>query len=165
MGNSFHYVNIRLLPGVWQSSKNQTAHGMVDSPYTGALPLLNFNRKLGGLDFAAKQTVLAEMVEWLIGKKMVEPNKITEMIFANINDIHTVSDMARVVGLSPRQLQRTLKKTTQFAPHDFLKVLRLQQTLGGNDDGLSYADQSHFIRSFRKATGYTPGKYDETFDV
>jgi len=32
-------------------------------------------------------------------------------------------------------------------------------------DRWSYADQSHFIHSFRKATGYTPGKYSRKFDV
>jgi AraC-like DNA-binding protein len=72
--------------------------------------------------------------------------------------------MASFSSLSSRQLQRVLKKTTGFTPHDFLKVLRLQQTLNGNDTW-SYADQSHFIHSFRKATGYTPGKYSKKFDV
>jgi len=57
-----------------------------------------------------------------------------------------------------------LKSTTDFAPHDFLKILRLQQSLNG-EDTWSYADQSHFIHSFRKATGYTPGKYAKKFDV
>jgi AraC-like DNA-binding protein len=72
--------------------------------------------------------------------------------------------MADVSGVSARQLQRTLKRTTGFAPHDFLKVLRLQQALNGKDTW-SYADQSHFIHSFRKATGYTPGKYSRKYDV
>jgi len=69
-----------------------------------------------------------------------------------------------MAGISARQLQRTLKHTTGFTPHDFLKVLRLQQSLNGNDTW-SYADQSHFIHSFRNATGYTPGKYARKFDV
>ncbi len=72
--------------------------------------------------------------------------------------------MAEIAALSPRQLQRTLKRTTGFAPHDFLKVLRLQQALK-EEPSLTYADKSHFIHSFRKATGYTPGKYAKKFDV
>ena len=72
--------------------------------------------------------------------------------------------MAEAAGVSARQLQRILKHTTGFSPHDLLKVLRLQQSLNGSDTW-SYADQSHFIHSFRNATGYTPGKYAKKFDV
>ncbi|MEO0814978.1 MAG: AraC family transcriptional regulator, partial [Myxococcota bacterium] len=85
-------------------------------------------------------------------------------IFARLFDIHSVAEMAEAARLSPRQLQRVLKRTTGFAPHDFFKVLRLQQSLEG-EPSLSYADQSHFIRSFRAATGYTPTQYAKKFDV
>lgn len=163
LGKIFHYINIRLLPGVWQGSK--TTHGMVDALYSGDLPLIKVNSELVGLDFTDKQSVLSALVERLIDEKLVAPNPVTEKIFANIYDIHTVADMAAVIGLSPRQLQRTLKQTTGFSPHDFIKVLRLQQSLDGNNYLSYYADQSHFIRSFRKATGYTPAKYSEKFDV
>jgi AraC-like DNA-binding protein len=89
---------------------------------------------------------------------------VTERILQNLDDMMSVADMAKAAGISARQLQRTLKRTTGFSPHDFLKVLRLQQSLNG-EDTWSYADQSHFIHSFRRATGYTPGKYAKKFDV
>ena len=95
---------------------------------------------------------------------MVITNPITEKILAHLNDIHSVADMAGVAGVSPRQLQRTLRQTTGFAPHDLLKVLRLQRSFTQPDLD-TYADQSHFIRSFRKATGYTPTGYAKKFDV
>jgi AraC-like DNA-binding protein len=100
----------------------------------------------------------------LIENKIVVANPITEKIFQNIDDIYSVADMAEVSNISARQLQRTLKQTTGFTPHDFLKILRLQQALNG-EPSLSYADQSHFIHSFRKATGYTPGRFSKKFDV
>ena len=164
LGKSFHFINIRFLPGVWQGSLEQIAHGMVDTPYSGDLPLIKINQELSKRGFGDAQTVLSGLVEHLIERKLVAPNPVTEKIFQHLDDIHTVSDMAAISNLSPRQLQRTLKRTTGFAPHDFLKVLRLQQALNGNDTW-SYADQSHFIHSFRKATGYTPGKYSRKFDV
>lgn len=164
LGRKFHYVNIRFLPGVWRFSREQAGYGMIDASYSGDLPLIEFNRKLAGLDFEAQQTVLSELVEKLVEKKLVVPNAITQKIFQNLDEINTVSDMAATTELSPRQLQRTLKRTTGFAPHDFLKILRLQQTLSGDPTGC-YADQSHFIHSFRKATGYTPGRYAQKFDV
>ena len=164
LGRRFHYVNIRFLPGVWQSGPVPLAYGMIDTPYSGELPLIDLNIELSKLEFAEMQTVLAEFVETLIDRNLVLPNPVTEKILRSLDDIHSVSDMAAAAGLSPRQLQRTLKRTTGFAPHDFFKVLRLQQTLNGSD-AASYADQSHFIHSFRRATGYTPGKYSRKFDV
>lgn len=164
LGRVFHYTNIRLLPGVWQGNRDQVSYSMIDSPYRGDLPLIDVNKGLQGRDFAAQQVILSTFVENLVRENLVVANPVTDKIFQHMDDIYSVSDMAEVAGLSPRQLQRTLKRKTGFAPHDFLKVLRLQQSLRG-EPSLSYADQSHFIHSFRKATGYTPGQYARKFDV
>ncbi|MET1413765.1 AraC family transcriptional regulator [Roseibium sp. HPY-6] len=161
---SFHYVNIRFLPGVWQRDREPVAYGLVNGGYSGGLPLVSLNKEMSGLDFVAKQAVMSKFVDGLVSDQTVVANPVTEKIFQNIDAIRTVADMAEIANLSPRQLQRVLKKTTGFAPHDFLKVLRLQQSLDG-EPSLAYADQSHFIHSFRKATGYTPEKYARKFDV
>jgi AraC-like DNA-binding protein len=164
LGRTFHYINIRFLLGVWQNGRINVAHGMVNDIYDGDLPLGATNKRLKIVDFTAKQPILSELVEQLIENKIVVANPITEKIFQNIDDIYSVADMAEVSNISARQLQRTLKQTTGFTPHDFLKILRLQQALNG-EPSLSYADQSHFIHSFRKATGYTPGRFSKKFDV
>ncbi|MCK0095663.1 AraC family transcriptional regulator [Yoonia sp. F2084L] len=164
LGRSFHFVNIRFLPGVWQNPAEQLSHGQVDQPYVGDLPLRAVNDDLAGRDFAEQYSILTAFADWLVHRQMVAVNPVTAKIFAHLDDIASVADMAEAAGISARQLQRTLKRTTGFAPHDFLKVLRLQQSLNG-EDTWSYADQSHFIHSFRKATGYTPGKYSRKFDV
>lgn len=164
LGKHFHYINIRFLPGVWQSEGAPVSYAMVDQEYTGELPFIETNRVLHAEGFASSQAVLSELVEELVRRELLVANPITEKIFGRLDDINSVAEMAQVAALSPRQLQRTLKRTTGFSPHDFLKVLRLQQALKG-DASLSYADQSHFIHSFRKATGYTPGKYAKKFDV
>jgi AraC-like DNA-binding protein len=72
--------------------------------------------------------------------------------------------MAELVGVSARQLQRILKRSTGFSPHDLLKVLRVQQSFRKHYLDL-YADQSHFIHAFRNATGYTPVQYRSRFGV
>ena len=164
LGKSFHYVNIRFLPGVWQGSRAQIIHGMINAPYTGELPLLDINTALCEQSFQEQQFALNQLVEKLIAMGLVAANPLTKKIFEHVDEIHSVSDMAAVSEISSRQLQRTLKRTTGFTPHDFLKILRLQQSLNGNG-AVSYADQSHFIHSFRKATGYTPGQYSRKFDV
>jgi AraC-like DNA-binding protein len=164
LGRSFHFINIRFLPGVWQGDRQKISFALIKDAYSGDLPLIELNRKLIGQDFAAKQITLSQFVESLVQSKLVLANPVTLKIFEHMDNIHSVADMAAATDLSPRQLQRVLKQTTGFAPHDFLKVLRLQQSLNG-EPSLSYADQSHFIHSFRKATGYTPGQYSRKFDV
>lgn len=164
LGRRFHFINIRFLPGVWQGESEQISYGMLNTAYEGTLPLIGINHALSKGDFAAGQALLCELVELLIEKELVAPNPVTDKIFQNLDDIQSVADMATAANLSARQLQRILKRTTGFTPHDFLKVLRLQQGLNGKDTW-SYADQSHFIHSFRTATGYTPGKYAKKYDT
>ncbi len=165
LGKVFHYVGIQLLPGVWRGNPDEIIKGLVDKSYSGKLPLIQTNSELSNLDtFVSKQVVLSKLIENLITKKLVVPNPITAQILTNLDDIHAVSDMAALTKMSSRQLQRTLKKTTGFSPHDFLKVLRIQQSF--KQDYLAYyADQSHFIHSFRNMMGYTPTKYAKKFDV
>jgi AraC-like DNA-binding protein len=164
LGKSFHYVGIQLLPGVWRGNRHEIADQFVGTPYRGELPLVATSKELAKRDFPAKQEVFSSFVQWCIGAKLVVRNAVTEKILANTEDIHSVADMAAVASLSPRQLQRTLKETTGFTPHDLLKVLRLQQSFRQHYLDL-YADQSHYIHSFRKVTGYTPAKYINKFDV
>ena len=164
LGKAFHYVGIQFLPGVWQGNRDEIVGSFVGTPYLGSLPLIETSSQLAKLDFFAKQAVLSELVQRLIDEKVVAANSVTEKILTNIDDIHTVADMAAVTAMSPRQLQRTLKRTTGFSPHDLLKVLRLQQSFRQHYLE-SYTDQSHFIHSFRKITGYTPAKYSSKFDV
>jgi AraC-like DNA-binding protein len=164
LGKEFHFVNIRFLPGVWQRDREPISYGIVEQRYSGGLPLLSLNQTLLTQDFRTQQDTLFDFVDRLVESKVVIANPVTESIFRQLDDIHTVADMAEIANLSPRQLQRVLKQSTGFTPHDFLKVLRLQQSLLG-EPSLAYADQSHFIHSFRKATGYTPGRYAQKFDV
>jgi AraC-like DNA-binding protein len=164
LGRSFHYVGIQFLPGVWQGSREEIAHSFVGTPYLGSLPLIQTSQELTQLDFLAKQLRMSALVQQLIGLDLVVANVVTEKILANIDGIHTVTDMASFAGLSTRQLQRSLKQSTGFSPHDLLKVLRMQQSFKHHHLEL-YADQSHFIHSFRKITGYTPLKYADKFDV
>jgi AraC-like DNA-binding protein len=164
LGRAFHYVGIQFLPGVWRGAPDEIISGFVDKPYSGKLPLIRANRELAGLDFYAKQLLLTKLVDQLIHDKLVVSNSVTAAILANIENIHSVADMAVLTHMSPRHLQRILRQTTGFSPHDLLKVLRLQQSF--KEHYLAYyADQSHFIHSFRKLTGYTPSSYTKRFDV
>lgn len=164
LGTSFHYVGVQLYPGTWQGNRNEIVNRYVGTPYQGTLPLVQTNRKLVGLAFEDMTHLLAEQVRWCMARGHVTANEVTARILSQLDTIRSVADMAALVGLSPRQLQRTLKRLTGFAPHDLLKVLRVQQSFRKHYLDL-YADQAHFIHSFRQSIGYTPVQYRKRFGV
>lgn len=164
LGKSFDYAGIQFFPGAWQGNRHETKDTFIGSKYLGQLPLININAKTAPLHFSDKTPIFTHFVSNLVEQNIVEINEIIQPILLNLDHIHSVSDMADMVKSSPRQLQRVVKQVTGFAPHDFLKVLRLQQSLKAHDQEL-YTDQSHFIRSFKKITGYTPTEYFRKYDV
>jgi AraC-like DNA-binding protein len=166
LGKKFHYSGIQLLPGVWRGNPHEIINGFVDQPYTGTLPLIKTNRALAQANDDKKRQVLSTLLQHLMNEGIIKANHVTAVILKNIESIHSVADMADIVGISSRHLQRVLKKTTGFSPHDFLKVVRVQHSFQQEQDyTCHYSDQSHFIHSFRQMTGYTPTKYCKKFDV
>jgi AraC-like DNA-binding protein len=164
LGRSFHYAGIQFFPGVWRGDPDASVDHYVGEPYEGDLPLVKVGGEAATFGFEGRTAVFAAFVEKLVDGGLVVPNPVTAAILSRLDEMHCVGDMARVAALSPRQLQRTLKATTGFAPHDLLKVLRVQ--LSFRQDYLwSFADQSHFTHSFRKLTGYAPGRFNKTFNV
>ena len=164
LGRSFHYVGIQFFPGVWRGDPESTVDHYVGDPYEGELPLVDTNLRLANVGFEEMSELFLELIHALEAQRIVAPNPVTAALLRNVDSIRSVADMAHVAGLSTRQLQRTLKATTGFSPHNLLKVLRLQQSFR-QDYLLSFADQSHFTHSFREITGYTPAKFRERFDV
>jgi len=164
LGRVFHYVGVQFYPGVWQGNRNEIQDRYVGTAYQGELPLVRFNRQMVGLDFDAMLPVLADLVRWCLAQGQARGHALTAAILSRLDAIRTVADMAALAGLSTRQLQRTLRQVTGFAPHDLLKVLRLQQSFRRHHLDL-YADQAHFTHAFRRAIGYTPGQYRKAFGV
>lgn len=164
LGRSFHYVGVQFYPGVWTSALEGTVDHYVGEPYDGELPLVATSEAIAPLELDDKISVLTEFVVTLQADGVVAPNPVTAAILRSIGDIVSVADMASAAALSPRQLQRKLKATTGFSPHDLLKVLRLQHSFR-QDYLLAFADQSHFIHSFKDITGYTPAQFQKRFDV
>lgn len=162
LGREFYYVGIRLLPGVWRGPIKGVVGGQIEVDKIGEKLVAEVVDALRDASSIKQSSVLTELI--IKNRNLFQRHECIAKIIAQCNMIKNVSDMAAAANLSPRQLQRLLKQATGFSPHDFLKVIRLQQTFT-NDYRLFYADQSHFINSFRLATGYTPGQYKQVFRV
>lgn len=164
LGRSFHYAGVQLFPGSWQGDRSEIVDRYVGSPYQGTLPLAETGRRLADLSFADMRPVLAEQVRWCMARGHVQSNAITARILSNLDVIRSVADMADLLGLSTRQLQRTIQRLTGFTPHNLIKVLRVQQSFRRHYLDL-YADQAHYIHAFRQMIGHTPGQYRKRFGV
>jgi AraC-like DNA-binding protein len=86
-----------------------------------------------------------------------------------------LKEVQQHLQLSERTLERRFKKAVGISPKLFARICGFQAALsqlnGANFDKLSdiayqngYADQSHFIRSFKQFTGLSPYQYQKQAD-
>jgi AraC-like DNA-binding protein len=66
-------------------------------------------------------------VESVVYTEAPPPASLSELVHC-FWELRTVTDMAEIAAMPPRQLQRALKATTGFTPHDLWKVLRVQHS-------------------------------------
>lgn len=93
-------------------------------------------------------------------------------IRANLQGQLRTGDLADVVGCSPDQLDRRVRKVFGLSPKQYVlrvKVERAMELLSSTEDGLSevavaagFYDQSDFSKRFARITGRTPLQYRET---
>lgn len=81
----------------------------------------------------------------------------------------TVTDASRDAGVHPTHLIRTFRRFHRCTPAEFVRAFRLEkaaQLLARTRQPLvdvalacGFADQSHFMKHFRRAFGVAPGRY------
>ena len=94
-----------------------------------------------------------------------------EYIAAHHDRNITLAELARLVNLSPFHLNRVFTKEIGMPPHAFQTQVRVAAAKKLIQNGLSlasvaattgFADQSHFIRHFKRLMKITPGEYLRT---
>lgn len=94
---------------------------------------------------------------------------VKEFIHQNYSDIIDLSSISRNLGFSSSYLTKIFVKCTGITPSKYLKDYRIsvaKQLLSNHDLPLSFiseqtgfADQFHFSKSFKAATGMNPTEY------
>ena len=109
----------------------------------------------------AAEPARAEPPRWLTGA--------TDYLHAHFHDSVALAEVAQAVGVHPAHLARVFRQHKGATIGDYLRALRIEaarRQLSSSDRPLrdiaadaGFADQSHFSRLFRAATGHTPGAY------
>ncbi|NIJ54405.1 helix-turn-helix transcriptional regulator [Dyadobacter arcticus] len=92
--------------------------------------------------------------------------------FIGSNGNVTLKSILSVLPVSPRNFERKFQQQVGMSPKLFLRICQFQGTLANIEDKSysklsdvafenGYADQSHFIRSFKEFAGISPGQYQK----
>jgi len=96
-------------------------------------------------------------------------DEAVELVHEEFTTALTVREIAERVGASPVHLARTFRRLRGESIGELVRRLRVERARQRLEDSASalaavaleagFADQSHFTRTFRRATGFTPREY------
>ena len=116
------------------------------------------------------------IIEWFLRQRLADVDTIDRIIQSTVDTILETKGQISVTELSKknhihrRQLVRKFSKTIGLSPKQLSKTIRLQSTLKTllNQEKLKlthlaydneYYDQSHFIKEFKEFTGLSPKEF------
>ena len=102
-------------------------------------------------------------------------SRAVKYIHLHLHNPITLKDVSEASGISPCYLSRLFRKETGMSIVDYIQKERVkaacnmltysEYTLSQIGEYLCFANQSYFIRIFKKVTGMTPLKYRKQFDI
>ena len=102
------------------------------------------------------------------GRERTAVREARAYIAAHYGDDLSLTDLARLSGLSPFYFARVFRAEVGLPPHAYLESVRIGVAQGLLTQGVplaavaqatGFADQSHFTRRFRRTIGVPPGQY------
>jgi AraC-like DNA-binding protein len=98
-----------------------------------------------------------------------------EYLEAHLTQDISLEEMAKLAGLSQSQFARSFKISTGMPPYKWFldaRIKRAQELLLHSKESLAsvaiqtgFADQSHFTKTFRRATGATPKDWQRSYKL
>jgi len=171
----FRMMVISFHPHVMQPVFRFNAHELTDDCIDIELlpdaPRVNLAEQLVNIAAPDKQVAaLFTYLEKLVAGNHPEPDKGLRFATGQIiqsNGAVPLKELQRKLNLSERTFERRFEQYVGISPKTFAKIAQFQAALRqmsnkdfsklsdiAYDNG--YADQSHFIRSFKKFTGHSP---------
>jgi AraC-like DNA-binding protein len=102
-------------------------------------------------------------------RNIVKLKKVLSYIRTSFSEPISLSDMAAICNMTPKYFCTFFKKMTKKSPVEYLTSYRIEKAcrmlqssdLSVTDIAFScgFGDLSYFIKTFKKHTGQSPGKY------
>ncbi|WP_201556229.1 GlxA family transcriptional regulator [Psychrobacter sp. 72-O-c] len=99
--------------------------------------------------------------------------RVQEFIEDNFDQLIQVRDLAAMVNITPRTLNRRFQSCMAMRPIEYIQAVRIEQakrllesgdvTIKSLADQVGYSDISSFTRLFKRATELTPKEYQNKF--
>ncbi|NAS29930.1 helix-turn-helix domain-containing protein [Flavobacteriaceae bacterium R38] len=96
-------------------------------------------------------------------------DQIVKLIHEQVTSKFRVTDLANYMNMSPKTLERWVRKQFNLSPKELLQVIRFEfvsrslknqsQRKFMDSTEFGYYDQSHFIKECQNITGYTPKEF------
>ncbi|MGH7158114.1 MAG: DUF6597 domain-containing transcriptional factor [Candidatus Saccharimonadales bacterium] len=158
LGKEFSYVGIRLLPGAWQEQPSDVVGQALHLSYLKDCDFRRMRQELQGAETGKRHTILEGLVTSFEQRGVISVTSFG----GTVSPCQTVEAYTRLWNLSRRHTQRLFQRRFGYAPHDFIKITRFQQSLRqGTFD--AYTDQAHYIREFKRITTMTPREFQATY--
>ena len=158
IGGDASFAAIRLWPWTWRALSG-TGTGQL----FGRWAPVEDPRLVRLLDFARDPDSASAALLEMLGAQAAPLQARARAILHS----HSVSDVRRRMGLSPRGLQRWFAEHVGVPPRSYLRLLRFQQAfedlpsaevLAHHAADHGFADQAHMAREFRRLAGQAAGR-------
>ncbi len=124
---------------------------------------------------ATIQTLLLELVSYSKNSQPKNTPKwvtiLTNLLYDNWNEQMTLTEMATIVGVHPVTISKYFRKYFSCTLGEYQRKLKIDKSIQLIKDSkmslseiafyCGFADQSHFIRNFKKKTGFLPKTFQQ----
>jgi AraC-like DNA-binding protein len=163
--------SVKTLFGVSPKDINDDCYDLVNSRDNQGIKLTE--RLFAQSDLGAQIEIIAKFLLSRVEERINLVDQKIEMaigLILNSKGKITVKGLTKTLHTTERTLQRQFEEYVGIPPKQFAKIIQFQNSLSQiSDDSFSrlteivyengYADQSHFIRSFKKFTGKRPSEF------
>lgn len=158
LGKDFSYMGVRFLPGAWQEQPSDVVGQTLHFNYLKDYDFRRTRQELQAAKPDKRLTILEGLVASLERRGAIGMTPLAN----TISSCQTVEDYTHLWSLSRRHTQRLFQKHFGYAPHDFIKITRFQQSLRQGSFE-AYTDQAHYIREFKRITNLTPSEFQAAY--
>ena len=155
--------------------------GLPPEPELGMLAALALAAAEGGTDVSLEEAALLLVDRFLArggaarpawAPRVVDRRRAVDIalwVEAHADEPMQLATLARRAGLSPFHFLRVFTRVLGVTPHQYLLAARLRRAAGLLADPahpvtdvafeVGFGDLSHFVRTFRRAAGVSPGRF------